>query len=359
MKSIKRIGILTGGGDCPGLNPAIRAATKKAVFSDIEVLGIRDGWRGMLENNQALQIPLDLDRVRHIDRLGGTILGTSRTNPYKIKDGLESVKKTWQSLGLDALIAIGGEDTLGCASKLNKDLQLPVVGIPKTIDRDLPGTDYTLGFESALQVITDATDSLRSTAESHSRVFVVEIMGRHAGHLALRGGISAGANIILIPEYPFSVDKVCDLLVERKNRGIRYSIVFVAEGASEAGGGEFTLGGQKDSFGHVRLGGIGDWLAHEIEKRRGIESRAVNLSHLQRGGKPDSYDRRMGFYFGTAATEAILLGKFGTMVSQRKGRVTLVPLEEAGGPLSLVDVERSYDKERYRAAQSVLGDHNP
>jgi phosphofructokinase-like protein len=356
MTSVKRIGILTGGGDCPGLNPAIRAATKKAVFSGMEVLGIRDGWRGLLSDDKSLQMPLDLDTVRHIDRLGGTILGTSRTSPYGVSGGVEAVQKNWKALGLDALVVIGGEGTLAVANKIYSDIALPLVGIPKTIDRDLPGTEYTLGFESALQVITDATDSLRSTAESHARVFVVEVMGRYAGHLALRGGISAGANIILIPECPFNVDKVCELLAERKARHIRYSIVFVAEGAFEEGKSEITLSGGTDSYGRERLGGIGDWLANEIQTRKGIESRAVNLSHLQRGGKPVAYDRRMGFYFGTAAAEAILRGKFGTLVTQKNGRVTLVPLKEASGSLSLVDVEHSYDTERYRAAQSALGD---
>lgn len=359
MTNIKRIGILTGGGDCPGLNPAIRAATKKAIFAGVEVIGIRDGWKGLTSDDPSLHFDLDLDKVRHIDRLGGTILGTSRTNPYKKEGGLDAVKKNWSQLGLDALVAIGGEDTLGVANKLHQDLALPVVGVPKTIDRDLPGTEYTLGFESALQVITDAVDSLRSTAESHSRVFVVEIMGRHAGHLALRGGISAGANVILIPECPFNVDRVCELLLERKKRNIRYGIVFVAEGAKEEGKDEFTLAGATDAFGHVRLGGIGDWLAYEIEKRSGMESRAVNLSHLQRGGKPVAYDRRMGFYFGTAAAEAILAGNFGTLVSLQKGRVTLVPLAKAGGPVQVVDVNLDYDQEQYRATQSVLGGYHP
>lgn len=356
MTNLKHIGILTGGGDCPGLNPAIRAATKKAIFSGMTVTGIRDGWRGLTESGDNVTLPLNLDAVRHIDRMGGTILGTSRTNPYKLDDGVDRVRSNWKRLGLDALIAIGGEDTLGVASRLHKDLGLPVVGIPKTIDRDLPGTEYTLGFESALQVITECVDSLRSTAESHARVFVVEIMGRHAGHLALRGGISAGANVILIPEHPFEIDRVCKLLVERKSRGIRYSIVFVAEGAVPSGMDEIKKTGDVDSFGHARLGGIGDWLAHEIEKRSHLESRAVNLSHLQRGGRPVSYDRRMGFYFGTAAVEALLLKKFGSLISLKHGEVTLASLSDVQGKLNLVNVDKSYDKDRYRAAQSIFGE---
>lgn len=357
MNKLKRIGILTGGGDCPGLNPAIRAATKKAIFSGLKVLGIKDGWKGMLEADSKFRLELDLETVRHIDRMGGTILGTSRTNPYKVDGGPERLQRNWKDLELDGLIAIGGEDTLGVASRLYKDFGLPIVGIPKTIDRDLPGTEYTLGFESALQVITECVDSLRSTAESHARVFVVEIMGRHAGHLALRGGISAGANVILIPEHPFDVERVCELLLERKRRDIRYSIVFVAEGAMPVGQSEITKSGETDSFGHVRLGGIGDWLAQEIEKRAGIESRAVNLSHLQRGGRPVAYDRRMGFYFGTAAVEAMLKAKFGSLVSLRQGRVVLAQLEEVQGPLALVSVDKNYDTARYRAAQTILGDN--
>lgn len=359
MKNTKRIGILTGGGDCPGLNPAIRAATKKAIFSGFEVVGIRDGWRGMIDADPNLQMPLDLDTVRHIDRLGGTILGTSRLSPYSLKDGPATVKKQFDRLKLEALIVLGGEGTLGLSNQLHKDIGLPVVGIPKTIDRDLPGTDYTLGFESALQVITSSVDSLRSTAESHSRVFVVEIMGRNAGHLALHGGLSAGANITLIPECPFRVDRVCELLLERQRRHVRYGIVFVAEGAIEEGKGEFTQGGQTDDFGRPRLGGIADWLAHEIEGRSKLETRAVNLSHLQRGGIPVAFDRRMGFYFGTAAVEAILAGRFGTFVALRNGEFTLLPLSEAGGPLSLVDVSKRYDKHYYRPAQSVFGDQIP
>lgn len=346
-----KIGILTGGGDCPGLNPAIKSAVKKAIESGFHVVGIREGWRGLIDKEIE---PLTLDMVRHIDRQGGTILGTSRTNPFKIKDGPQTVCQHIKDLGLDAVIAIGGEDTLGVAARLYKEYGFPVVGIPKTIDRDLSYTDYSLGFESALQVITDSVDSLRSTAESHARVFVVEVMGRHAGHLALRGGISAGASIILIPEHPFNEDKVCELLLARKNRGVRYTIVMVAEGAIPKGKDLSLVSGEKDAFGHVRLGGVGHYLAEVIEERTRLESRAVVLSHLQRGGKPVAYDRRLGFYFGIAAIEAIIEQQYGKFVSLKRGRVVLAPLAKAVEKLRVVKVESFYDTTNYRAKPNIL-----
>lgn len=355
MKKIKKIGILTGGGDCPGLNPAIKAVVTKAFMSGIEeVVGIKDGWRGLMEKDPSFLMPLDPDVVRHIDRQGGTVLGTSRTNPFKTENGPGKLKERWKQLGLEALIAIGGEDTLGVAYRLFSEHQLPIIGIPKTIDRDLAGTEYTLGFESALQVITDSVDSLRSTAESHSRVFVVEIMGRHAGHLALKGGISAGANVILIPEYPFSLNKVCDLLKKRIGKKIRYGIVFVAEGAKLEGNEEVLKGGEVDAFGHKRLGGISEWLASQIQEKTQIECRSLNLSHLQRGGKPVSYDRRIGFYFGIVAVEALLESKFGGMAALKNGKVCLGTLKEAVGKLQVVNVEKAYDAEFYRAKRSIL-----
>lgn len=350
----KKIGVLTGGGDCPGLNPAIKAVVKKALEFGYEILGIKEGWKGLVEPELK---PLNLDRdvVRHIDRLGGTILGTSRTNPFKTSDGVSKVRASLESLKLDAIVAIGGEDTLGVAAKLYKIHQFPVVGIPKTIDRDLSCTDYSLGFESALQIITDSVDCLRSTAESHSRIFVVEVMGRHAGHLALRGGISSGASVILIPEYPFEIERVCKILLERKNRGVRYSIVMVAEGAMPKGADLSLLSQEKDAFGHVRLGGIGHYLAQEIEEKAQLESRAVVLSHLQRGGQPVAYDRRLGFYFGVAAVEALMAGQVGQMVALKGGRIVLAPIEDAVKKLGLIDVAASYDVESYRAKSSVLG----
>lgn len=353
MSQIRHIGVLTGGGDCPGLNPAIKAITKKALALGMRVTGIRDGWHGLVDPTGAL-IDLTDDVVRHIDRQGGTILGTSRTNPFKQPNGGELVKKNLQQLGLDALVAIGGEDTLGVANRLYNEHQVPVVGVPKTIDRDLAGTDYCLGFESALQVITDSVDSLRSTAESHARIFVVEIMGRHAGHLALRGGISAGASIILIPEVPFSTKRVCDMLKARHDRGLRYGIVFVAEGAMPQEGQSVLASKEKDAFGHVRLGGIAEWLEQTISQETGLECRSVNLSHLQRGGKPVAYDRRLGFYLGTAAVEGLQMGKFGYMAALRNGKITLVSLQEAVGTLRTVNVEHAYDTETYWAKTSIL-----
>lgn len=348
MEKVTRLGVLTGGGDCPGLNPAIKAITHKAIELGMRVIGIREGWKGLVENAGEMSLELDLERVQHIDRAGGTVLGTSRTNPFKSPQGVKQVQANWKKLGLDALVAIGGEDTLGVAHRLVQELQLPIVGVPKTIDRDLAGTDYSLGFESALQVITDSVDNLRSTAESHGRVFVVEIMGRHAGHLALRGGIAAGVDMTLIPEHPYETDRVCELLRARRDRGERYSIVFVAEGAMPKGGAQVAQVGEKDAFGHVRLGGVGEALASEIQKRTGIECRSVNLSHLQRGGRPVAYDRRMGFYFGTAAVEAVAMGHFGMMASLQKGRVGLVSLAKAVGKLQTVDVARFYDVSHYR-----------
>lgn len=350
----KVIGVLTGGGDCPGLNPAIKAVVKKAIEADYNVFGIREGWLGLLDPKLE-PMTLDRDAVRHIDRQGGTILGTSRTNPFKIAQGPETVQQRMKDFGMEAIVAIGGEDTLGVAAKLYDQLKLPVVGIPKTIDRDLSYTDYSLGFESALQVITDSVDCLRSTAESHARIFVVEVMGRHAGHLALRGGISAAASIILIPEYAFDLARVSELLLERKKRGVRYSIVMVAEGAMPKGMDASLISQEKDAFGHVRLGGIGHYVASAIEAQAKLESRAVVLSHLQRGGKPVSYDRRLGFYFGVAAVEAIIGKHFGKMAALKNGRILLAPIKEAVKELRVVDVEKFYDTVNYRAKQHITG----
>lgn len=354
----KTIGILTGGGDCPGLNSAIKAVAKTSIESFMNVVGIKEGWRGLLDN-ELIPLPLSLDSIRHIDRLGGTILGTSRTNPYKINNGPELVKKRMEELNLHALVVIGGEDTLGVAAKLYEDFKLNIVAIPKTIDRDLSYTDYSLGFESAIQVITDSVDALRTTAESHARIFVVEVMGRHAGHLALRGTISSGASIALIPEFPFSIDRVCELLLERKRAGVRYSIVLVAEGATVVGEDMSLLTKEVDAFGHVRLGGIGQMLASAIENRASLESRAVVLSHLQRGGKPVAYDRRLGFYFGVGALEAILKGYFGSIIALKKGRLILAPIREAVRELGTVNVNNFYDTKKYRPLHNILGKIGP
>jgi len=363
-----RIGILTGGGDCAGLNPAMKWVVKTATDDRLqaergvqyEVIGIRDGWKGLVEadpsrgDSQEWLVPLNQDTVRTWDRTGGTMLGTSRTNPYNPKDNQsKKVLENIEKLRLDALVAIGGDDTLGVASKLALE-GVKVVGIPKTIDKDLWGTDYTLGFETALNVIVEEIDRLRTTAGSHKRMFVVETMGRTAGWLALEGGESAGAYIILIPEYDFSIDKVNELVMEGRRQGARYDIIVVAEGAKPAGGTEVVKDGMVDSFGHKTLGGIGEYLAKRIMDATKLETRSIVLSHLQRGGAPCAYDRRMGRYFGIAAVDLIVKGDFGKLVSYRNGQLTSVPINDVLGKLSLVDVKTQYDTERYNGRRTIL-----
>jgi phosphofructokinase-like protein len=363
-----RIGILTGGGDCAGLNPAIKWVVKTATDDRLqaergvqyEVVGIRDGWQGLVQADpsrgdaQEWLTPLDQNAVRTWDRFGGTMLGTSRTNPYDPKnDQSKKVLENIEKLRFDALIAIGGDDTLGVASRLAQE-GVKVVGIPKTIDKDLWGTDYTLGFESALNIIVEEIDRLRTTAGSHKRIFVVETMGRTAGWLALEGGESAGAYIILIPEYDFSIDKVNDLVLEGRRQGARYDIIVVAEGAKPAGGTESVKDSGVDSFGHKMLGGIGEALAKEIMDATKLETRSVVLSHLQRGGAPCAYDRRMGRYFGIAAADLIVKGDFGKMVSYRNGQITSIPINDVLGKLTLVDVKTEYDIERYNGRRTIL-----
>ncbi|MBW2058818.1 MAG: ATP-dependent 6-phosphofructokinase [Deltaproteobacteria bacterium] len=364
-----RIGVLTGGGDCPGLNPAIKWVVKTALDPRLErerhvtfeVLGIREGWRGIADIDARREedlnhyiVPLDQAVVRTWDRYGGTNLGTSRTNPFDpADDRSERLMDNLRYLNIEALVAIGGEDTLGVAHRLST-MGVKVVGIPKTIDKDLSGTDYTLGFESAVQVITEEIDRLRTTAGSHRRIFVVETMGRHSGWLALEGGEASGAYMILIPEYEFEIDRVNDLLLEGRALGNRYEIVVVAEGAKPKGGTEITRGRGRDGFGHVTLGGVGEFLAAGIERGTGLETRSVCLSHLQRGGAPCAYDRRMGRYFGIAAVDLIVQENFGKMVSFRNGQVTAVSLEEAVGKINKVDVRTQYDTERYNGRRTLL-----
>ena len=363
-----RIGILTGGGDCAGLNPAIKWAVKTALDERLqrergvqyEVLGIRDGWKGLIygdpegPNVRDYITPLNQDIVRTWDRYGGTQLGTSRTNPYDPKDDQsKTVLRNIEKLGLDVLIAIGGDDTLGVALKLAKE-GVDIVGIPKTIDKDLVETDYTLGFETALTVITEEVDRLRTTAGSHKRIFVVETMGRHAGWLALEGGESSGAFIILIPECDFSLDRVNELVVEGRRAGARYDIIVAAEGAKPVGGSAFAKKVAKDAFGHITLGGIGEFLAKEINKATGLETRSLALSHLQRGGTPCAYDRRMGRYFGIAAVDLAINKDFGKMVRYKDGKISAVPLERVIGRLSLVDIETQYDADRYNGRRTIL-----
>ncbi|WP_183099596.1 6-phosphofructokinase [Nocardioides pelophilus] len=328
-----RVGVLTGGGDCPGLNAVIRAVVRKGVKEHgFEFIGFRDGWKGPLEG---VTMPLGIAECRGILPRGGTILGSSRTNPFKVDDGVQRIKDNLTSLGVDALVAIGGEDTLGVATKL-ADLGVKVVGVPKTIDNDLSGTDFTFGFDTAVNIATEAIDRLHTTAESHHRVLVVEVMGRHAGWIALHSGIAGGASTVLIPEQPFDIDEVC-ALVQKRFESKFAPILVVSEGAVPRDGSGMTLqSGETDAFGHVRLGGIGDRLAKEIEQRTGAESRAVVLGHVQRGGTPTAFDRWLATRFGLQAIGAVADGDFGVMVALRGKDIVRVPLIEGTGELKLV-----------------------
>ena len=330
-----RVGVLTGGGDCPGLNAVIRAVVRRGTTEyDIDFVGYRDGWRGPLEGDTR---PLGVPQVRGILPRGGTILGSSRTNPAKVDGGLDRVVENLRTADVDALIAIGGEDTLGVAAQLAQ-LGVGVVGVPKTIDNDLSATDFTFGFDTAVNIATEAIDRLHTTAESHHRVVVVEVMGRHAGWIALHSGLAGGANLILIPERPFDLDEVCGY-VESRFRTNYSPIVVVAEGATPATGDMVTSREDLDAFGHVRLGGIGDRLAGEIEQRTGKEARAVVLGHIQRGGTPTAFDRWLATRFGLHAVKAAYDGDFGTMVALRGTDIVRVPLTEATGTLKTVAPE--------------------
>jgi 6-phosphofructokinase 1 len=327
--------MLTGGGDCPGLNAVMRAVVRKGerVYGD-DLLGLRDGWRGAVDNNVT---PLTVESFRGTLPRGGTILGSSRTNPYKVDGGPEAVKATLADNGIDALVAIGGEDTLGVAARL-ADEGVNVVGVPKTIDNDLSATELTFGFDTAVQVCVDAIDRLHTTAESHDRVMVVEVMGRHAGHIATWAGIAGGATLVLVPEHPFEIDEVVRVLQHRHDeRGRFASIVVVAEGATPAEGTLSVAAAEVDAFGHARLGGIGDTLARAIEDRTGYETRAIVLGHVQRGGTPTAFDRVLATRFGIAAIDAVHAGAAGTMVALRAGTIVRVPLAEATAELKLVD----------------------
>lgn len=330
-----RVGVLTGGGDCPGLNAVIRAVVRKGTkeFGHAFV-GFRDGWRGPLEGDT---MELGVDQVRGILPRGGTILGSSRTNPFAVEGGVERIRANLAANGCDALIAIGGEDTLGVATKL-AELDVSVVGVPKTIDNDLSGTDFTFGFDTAVNIATEAIDRLHTTAESHHRVIIVEVMGRHAGWIALHSGLAGGANIILIPERPFDIDKVC-AQVESRFRTSYSPIIVVAEGAVPKQGTMELLSGEVDAFGHVRLGGIGDRLAREIEARTGKEARAAVLGHIQRGGTPTAFDRWLATRFGLHAIQAVSDGDFGIMVALQGTEIVRVPLVEGTKELKVVRPE--------------------
>ena len=329
-----RVGILTGGGDCPGLNAVIRAVVRKGEvrYADTFV-GFRDGWRGVVEG---MTMPLDVQACRGILPRGGTILGSSRTNPYKLERGPERCKVTLAELSVDALVAIGGEDTLGVANRLASD-GVQVVGVPKTIDNDLSATEVTFGFHTAVQTCVDAIDRLHTTAESHDRVIVCEVMGRHAGWIAMYAGIAGGAAEVLVPEEPFDIDVICENLTRRHARGHYASVVVIAEGAAPKAGTLVYASGELDAFGHARLGGIGNLLAAEIEKRTGFETRATILGHIQRGGTPTAFDRVLATRFGVAAIDCVHDGDFGQMVALQAGTIVRVPLSAAVAELKTVD----------------------
>ncbi|MBI2870891.1 MAG: 6-phosphofructokinase [Candidatus Omnitrophica bacterium] len=331
---VKRIGVLTGGGDCPGLNPVIRAVVRRAIRAGIEVMGIRDGWKGLVSDTI---VPLDINSVSGILSRGGTILGTSRTNIYKNPADSVKAKETMAKHKLDALIAIGGEDTLGVAQRLYEE-GIRVVGVPKTIDNDLSCTDYTFGFDSAINIAMEAIDRLHTTAESHNRVIVVELMGRHTGWIAMHAGIAGGADAILIPDVENDIDLVVAELKKRHARGKRFSIVAIAEGV-KLKNTVVTQDARVDDFGHVRLGGVGQTLAAEIERRTGYETRTVVLGHLQRGGSPTAFDRILGTRFGIRAVELVLEGGFGKMVCLRGNTIETVEIKKAIAQPKTVDGE--------------------
>jgi ATP-dependent phosphofructokinase / diphosphate-dependent phosphofructokinase len=345
-----KIGVLTGGGDCPGLNAVIRAVVRKGIFTyGDELIGFMEGWRGLIED---VSMPLDLNAVGGILPRGGTILRTSRTNPSKRPDGLERCLATLEKNQVQALIAIGGDDTLSVAQKLH-ERGAKVVGVPKTIDNDLGGTDYTFGFDTACNIVCEALDRVHTTAEAHNRVMVVEVMGRDAGWIALYSGIAGGADVILIPERPFDVDKVANSIRQRHERGLYFSIVVVAEGAkfssAEPGHGAPVLQDMgKDEFGHVKLGGIANILAREIEKRTGYETRAVVLGHIQRGGSPTAFDRVLATRYGLGAVDMVHRGEFGCMAALRANKIVSIPLVEA------ISRNRTVDDEMIQIVDGLL-----
>jgi 6-phosphofructokinase 1 len=348
---VPRVGILTGGGDCPGLNAVIRAVTRRSVARGWEVAGVREGWRGLVEG---LVEPLGSQDVSGILPRGGTILGTTRTNPFKVDGGVEKVLENFERSELSALVAIGGEDTLGVAAQLYREHDFPVVGVPKTIDNDLNATDYTFGFDTAVFVATEAIDRLHTTAESHNRVMVVEVMGRHTGWIALHSGIAGGADVILIPEQPVTVEDACALLEKRHRGGKDFSIVVVSEGyeLTYASGEKQLVAGEAratDQFGHVVLGGVGDELARQIEERTGFETRVTVLGHVQRGGTPTPRDRVLATRYGLKAADLVHAGAFGRMAALNGDDIVDVSLDEATKELKTVPPEW------YAVAQAFSG----
>src|SRR5215217_2581961 len=342
-----RVGVLTGGGDCPGLNAVIRAVSRRCFSRGHEVVGVREGWRGLVEGK--LQ-PLGPREISGLLPRGGTVLGTTRTNPYKLDGGVERVLETFSREGLDALVAIGGEDTLGVGARLFAEHEFPVVGVPKTIDNDLSATDYTFGFDTAVAVATEAIDRLHTTAESHNRVMVLEVMGRHVGWIAVMSGIAGGADVILIPEQPVTVERACEEIRRRHHRGKDFSIVVVSEGYElryETGEARTVAQEERDQFGHVRLGGVGEVLAREIEERTGYETRVTVLGHVQRGGTPTPRDRVLATRYGLKAADLVRERRFGMMAALHGDEIAAVPLADAVAELKTVppawfDVARAF-----------------
>jgi len=331
-----RVGVLSGGGDAPGINAVIRAVVRKGIqHYGYGIIGIRDGWHGVLEGEF---LPLDLKSASGILPRGGSILGTSRTNPFKHEKGPEKIIKNAKEAGMEAVVAIGGDDTLSVAHKMG-ELGLKCVGVPKTIDNDLVGTDYTFGFNTAVAIATEALDRIHTTAETHHRVMILEVMGRYTGWIALEAGLAGGADVILIPEKPFDIDEVCEYIKRRQERGRNFSIIVVAEGSKPKGGAEIVYSESIDEFGHIRLGGVGYYLGKEIEKRMGIETRVVVLGHLQRGGSPTAFDRILATRFGIAAIDLVHKGRFGHMVALQGNKIVSVPLRDVIGKRKTVDLE--------------------
>jgi 6-phosphofructokinase 1 len=368
---MKRIGVLTGGGDAPGLNAAIKSVVYRAQDFGVETIGVLDGWRGLLDGYADQTLTLDYLAVRPWDRDGGTNLGSSRTNPFNVKRGGQTLDLSaevignMESLGLDGLVAMGGEDTLGVAARLHEQ-GVPVVGVPKTIDKDLLGTDYTLGFDTAMSTCQEIIERCRTPAGSHHWIQVVEIMGRHAGHLAFWSGVGGGAFVILVPEYRFSLEHLGELLTSRMERSKlnrdypRYAVIVVAEGASPTSEGLVTVSDEKDAFGHVKLGGIGDKIAHWIRTETPCEARSVVPAHAQRGGPPGPVDRLMGVLYGSAAVDLLVSGRAGEMVSSEgvapACKIGHVPLQVVTEGLNLLDVDRYYDKERLNVKRSFFAE---
>ena len=347
----KRVALLTGGGDCPGLNAVIRSVTRRSLDRGHEAVGVREGWRGLVDGKFQ---PLDVRAISGILPRGGTILGTTRTNPYKVDGGVERVLETFAAEKLDALVAVGGEDTLGVAARLHEEHGFPVVGVPKTIDNDLSATDYTFGFDTALTIATEAIDRLHTTAESHNRVMVVEVMGRHTGWIAVMSGMAGGADVILIPEHPITIEEACADIQRRHERGKDFSIVVVSEGyeVTYASGEKQQIAqppAARDQFGHVRLGGVGDVLAAEIEERTGYETRVTVLGHVQRGGTPTPRDRILATRYGLKAADLVHDERWGTMAALKGDAIVDVPLRDAVAELKTVPPEH------YEAAKVFFG----